>query len=193
MESNNDDPVDKIIETIYNKYNGKYVKEAFKILNMLFNNIINNPDEDKFKIFKKTNGNIQLKVLIIKECRNLIDILGYEELDEERLVFKGDIKRLKYATYVLKKHMLKIDEILEEEKRKEEEKRQEEIKKQIDEANKLYLQQKLEKEKLLEQCKNDRKEMAQRPKPKDSIAKNMKYGAHEVKVEFKCSGGAGGG
>ena len=37
------------------------------------------------------------------------------------------------------------------------------------------------------------KEMAQRPKPKDSIAKNVKYGAHEVKVEFKCSGGAKGG
>ena len=160
---------------------------------MLFNNIINNPDEDKFKIFKKTNGNIKLKVLIIKECQNLIDILGYKEQDEERLIFKGDIKRLKYATYVLKKHILKIDEILEEEKKKEEEKRQEEIKKQMDEANRIFMQQKIEKERLLQQCLNDRKEMAQRPKPKDSIAKNVKYGAHEVKVEFKCSGGAKGG
>ena len=35
---------------------------------MLFNNIINNPDEDKFKIIKKTNGNIKLKALIIKNA-----------------------------------------------------------------------------------------------------------------------------
>ena len=63
----------------------------------------------------------------------------------------------------------------------------------MDEANRIFMQQKIEKERLLQQCLNDRKEMAQRPKPKDSIAKNVKYGAHEVKVEFKCSGGAKGG
>ena len=89
--------------------------------------------------------------------------------------------------------MHKIDESLEEKKRIEEEKRQEEINKQIEETNRLFMQQKLEKERLLQQCLNDRKEMAQRPKPKDSVARNMKFGAHEMKVEFKCSGGAAGG
>ena len=192
MESEND-PVDEIIGNIYNKYNGKYVKDAFKILNILFNNIINNPDEDKFKIFKKSNGNIKLKVLIIKECQNLVDILGYVEKDDENLVFKGDIHRLKYATYVLKKYLNKIDEMLEEQKRLEEEKRQEEIRKQIEETNKKLMIEKLEKERLLQQCLNDRKEMSQRPKAKDSVATNRKFGAKEVKIEFKCSGGASGG
>jgi hypothetical protein len=46
------DPIDDILGNIYNSYNKKYVKEAFKILNILFNNIINNPNEEKFKIFK---------------------------------------------------------------------------------------------------------------------------------------------
>lgn len=188
-----EDPVDKIIGDIYNKYNGKYVKEAFKILNKLFNNIINNPDEDKYKIFKKTNGNIQLKVLIIKECKDLIDSLGYIEKDEERLIFKGDIKRLKYATYVLTEYIRKIDEIIEEKQREEEEKRQEEIKKQIDEAKRKYMEEKMERERLNQQCLNDRKEMSQRPKARDSKATNLNYGAREVKVEFKCSGGAAGG
>ena len=188
-----EDPVDKIVEDIYNKYNGKYVKEAFKILNMLFNNIINNPDEDKYKIFKKTNGNIQLKVLIIKECKDLIDALGYEEKDEERLVFKGDVKRLKYATYVITEHIRKIDKMIEEQEKIEEEKRQEAIKQQIEEANRQFMEAKLERERLNQQCLNDRKEMSQRPKAKDSKATNMRYGAHEVKVEFKCSGGVGGG
>ena len=188
-----EDPIDPIIETIYKKYPENYVRDAFKILNILFNNIINNPDEDKYKLFKKTNINIKLKVLMIKECQDLIDILGYEPKDDEHLFFKGEIKRLKYATYVLTNYMHKIDEELEEKKRIEEEKRQEEINKQIEETNRLFMQQKLEKERLLQQCLNDRKEMAQRPKPKDSVARNMKFGAHEMKVEFKCSGGARGG
>jgi len=44
MESDTDE-VDKIIEDIYTNYNGKRVLEAFKILNKLFSNIINNPEE----------------------------------------------------------------------------------------------------------------------------------------------------
>ena len=192
MEGEND-PIDEIIGNIYNKYNGKYVKDAFKILNILFNNIINNPDEEKFKIFKKSNGNIKLKVLIIKECQSLIDILGYVEKDGECLIFKGDISRLKYATYVLKKYLNKIEEMLEEQKRMEEEKRQEEIMKQIEETNKRIMIEKMEKQRLIEQCLNDRKEMKDRPKAKDSVATNRKFGAKEIKVEFKCSGGASGG
>jgi len=187
------DPIDDILGNIYNSYNKKYVKEAFKILNILFNNIINNPNEEKFKIFKKSNPNIKLKVLLIKESQSLLDILGYTEKDDECLIFKGDIKRLKYATYVLKSYLNQIEEMLEEEKRKEEEKRQEEIKRQMDEVNKKYMIERMEKERLLQQCKNDRKEMSQRIKPKDSVAKKMNFGAHEVKVEFKCSGGAAGG
>jgi hypothetical protein len=54
-----EDPIDPIIETIYKKYPENYVRDAFKILNILFNNIINNPDEDKYKLFKKTNINIK--------------------------------------------------------------------------------------------------------------------------------------
>ena len=61
------DPVDKIIENIYSNYSENYVKDAFTIVKKLFNNIINNPDETKYKIFKKTNINIQMKVLFIKE------------------------------------------------------------------------------------------------------------------------------
>ena len=136
---------------------------------------------------------VSLKVLFIKECKDLIDLLGYVVKDEECLVFKGDISRLKYASYVLTIYIQKIEENLEKKEKEEEEKRQEEIRRQIDETNKLYLEQKLEQERLREQCLNDRKEMAQRPKAKDSVANNMNYGAREMKVEFKCSGGAGGG
>ena len=188
-----DDPIDKIVGDIYSNYNEKYVKDAFVIVKKLFNNIINNPDETKFKIFKKTNINIQLKVLFIKEFLDLIKLLGYEDKDEECLIFKGDISRLKYATYVLTNYIGKIEEHLAKQEKEEEEKRQEEIRRQIEETNKYFMEQKLEKERLRQQCLNDRKEMSQKPKAKDSKATNMKFGMKEMKVEFKCSGGAGGG
>ena len=135
MESGNDE-IDRITEDIYKNYSNKRVLEAFKILSKLFNNIINNPDEEKFKIFKKTNINLQLKVLIIKECQDILKALGYEELDEERLIFKGNVNRLKYATYVMKNITNKIEEILEKEQKEEEEKKQEQIRKEFEEKNK---------------------------------------------------------
>ena len=190
MEDENDE-IDKIVEDIYNNYSNKRVAEAFKILNKLFNNIINNPDEEKYKIFKKSNINLQLKVLIIKECQDILKSLGYTELDEERLIFKGKIDRLKYATYVMTKKIYKIEEILEKQQKEEEELKQEKIRKEFEEKNKQLMEEKMERERLKEQCMNDRKEVAQNMKPKNSVANNLKFGAKEVKVEFTCSGGGG--
>ena len=187
---NDVDEIDKIVEDIYSNYNNKRVLEAFKILNKLFSNIINNPEEEKFKIFKKSNINLQLKVLIIKECQDILKSLGYKELDEERLIFKGDVRRLKYATYSMTKKINKIEEILEKQKKEEEEKKQEEIRKEFEERNRILLEQKMEREKLREQCLNDRKEVAQK-KVRSSVATDLKFGAKEVKVEFQCSGGGG--
>ena len=185
------DELDKIVSDIYKTYDAKHVKEAYRILNKLFDNIINNPDEEKFKIFNKGNINLRLKVLLIKECQDILNSLGYVELDSERLIFKGDIKRLKYTTYVLKKIIIEIDEILEKKEKEEEEKRQEEIRKQFEETNKILMQQKMERERLKQQCLNDRREVAQKMKPKDSVANKLQFGSKEVKVEFQCSGGGG--
>ena len=190
MESDSDE-IDGTVEDIYNNYNGKRVLEAFKILNKLFNNIINDPEEEKFKIFKKSNINLQLKVLIIKECLDMLKVLGYTELDEERLIFKGSIKRLKYATYSMTKIIFKIEEALEKQQKEEEEKKQEEIRKEFEEKSKKLMEEKMERERLRQQCLNDRKEVAQNMKPKSSVANDLKFGAKEVKVEFTCSGGGG--
>ena len=172
---NGADEIAKIVEDIYNSYNVNRVMEAFKILNKLFSNIINNPDEEKFKVFKKSNINLQLKVLIIKETLDILKSLGYQEADEERLIFKGDVKRLKYATYSMTNKIKKIEE----------------IRKEFEERSKILMEQKLERERLRQQCLNDRREVAQK-KIQSSVANDLKFGAKEVKVEFKCSGGAGG-
>ena len=185
------DEIDKIVEDIYNNYNNNRVLEAFKILNKLFNNIINNPDEEKFKIFNKGNINLQLKVLIIKECQEILKNLGYNDYEDEKLIFKGDVKKLKYATYLLTKKINIINEKIEKQAKEEEEKKQEEIRKEFEEKSKILMEQKMERERLRQQCLNDRKEVSQNMKPKNSVATNLKYGAKEVKVEFQCSGGGG--
>ena len=190
MESENDE-IDKIIEDIYSNYNNNRVLEAFKILNKLFNNIINNPNEEKFKIFNKGNINLQLKVLIIKECQEILKNLGYNDYEDDKLIFKGDVKKLKYATYLLTKKINIINEKIEKQAKEEEEKKQEEIRKEFEEKSKILMEQKMERERLRQQCLNDRKEVSQNMKPKNSVATNLKYGAKEVKVEFQCSGGGG--
>ena len=52
------------------------------------------------------------------------------------------------------------------------------------------MEQKMEMEKLKQQCLNDRREVAQKV-VRSSVANDLKFGAKEVKVEFKCSGGGG--
>ena len=184
-----EDKTQQIIEDIYSKYSEKYVNDAFKILLKLFNNIINNPDEAKFKIFKKTNINLRTKVLLIKENLELLKELGYKDKDEECLQFSGDIRNLKYATYVLTEYSRKIEKKIEEEKNSEERKRQEEMQKQIEEINRQYKEKKLEQEKIRQQILNDRKEMSQKGKSKDSVANKLQYGMKFVKVECQNSGG----
>ena len=171
MESENDE-IDKIIEDIYSNYNNNRVLEAFKI-------------------FNKGNINLQLKVLIIKECQEILKNLGYNDYEDEKLIFKGDVKKLKYATYLLTKKINIINEKIEKQAKEEEEKKQEEIRKEFEEKSKILMEQKMERERLRQQCLNDRKEVSQNMKPKNSVATNLKYGAKEVKVEFQCSGGGG--
>ena len=90
----------------------------------------------------------------------------------------------------MKKKINDIEAILEKQEREEEEKKQEEIRKEFEEKNKILMEQKMEMEKLKQQCLNDRREVAQK-KVRSSVANDLKFGAKEVKVEFQCSGGGG--
>jgi hypothetical protein len=57
----------------------------------LTDNIITNPNEEKFRILKKTNKAIQQKLLSIKgRIHDLIIALGYIDLDDEMYTFVGD-------------------------------------------------------------------------------------------------------
>ena len=135
----------KIKEIIYNireKYEEKFVKRSLELLNILLKNILDHPDEEKYKRIKKTNEQIQYKILFITEFYELLYLLGYEELNSEFLIFKGNKFSLQRAIEILSANIDDIEKIL---KQKEIE-REEKERKKIDDENLKFIQERLEEE-----------------------------------------------
>jgi hypothetical protein len=78
---------DDIILTTINKYKEEDLLECYKILQKLFQNISENPYEKKYKIFKKSNPIIHLKVMKITEVLDVLKIIGYKEYDKDTLIW----------------------------------------------------------------------------------------------------------
>ncbi len=136
--------IKEIVENIRDKYEEKYVGESLRILKKLFTNLLDKPKEEKYQKIKKTNENIKYKVLFIEEFLGLLYFVGYEDLDDEFLIFKGNIFTLKRAVDVFKIEMEYIEKILQ----KKEMEKEEEERKKIDDFNLKYIEEKFEQEKL---------------------------------------------
>ena len=83
-----DDMLKEIVKNRPNEY-----KTAFEVLKKLIDNILNNPEEPKFRAFKKTNLVISSRLLNIPEIIDVLNILGYEEGTGEKencLVYEGN-------------------------------------------------------------------------------------------------------
>jgi hypothetical protein len=175
-----------ICEKIFQKYNEEKVKESFMLLSKLLNNILTKPNEDKFRLFKKSNEAIKSKILIIKENLDLVKSIGYIELDEEILAFQGnDFTNVKTALNLLNQYIDTIDKQLLEKKQNEEKMKFEQqlkYQKDIDEQRRL---EKEKQKKILEQLEADKKERLKKEKPTDSIGNTLNYGAKVCKFEPK--------
>lgn len=181
----------QIIKQIIYKYNHKPILEAFNILLKLFNNIINYPRDSKFKNFKKSNLIIRNKILIIDEALSLIYVLGYTKTDDDEILsFNGDYNNLLECVKYLNKKVKELEyeiKIKENSEKKQEEKK---IKSTFEEAQIQSKKILSEKEKILQQIENDKKERAQREKARDSKANDLKFGMHQVvfKPTSNCDG-----
>ena len=83
-----DDMLKEIVKNRPNEY-----KTAFEVLKKLIDNILNNPEEPKFRVIKKTNLVISSRLLNIPEIIDVLNILGYEEGTGEKencLVYEGN-------------------------------------------------------------------------------------------------------
>ena len=79
---------------------------AFELLIKLFQNILNNPSEPKFRNFKKTNKLIQSEILIFPNIIDSLYIMGYvEDKDDENiLLYQADsLENFIIAIEILKK------------------------------------------------------------------------------------------
>lgn len=178
-----------VCEKIFNMYGENFVKEAFSILIKLFNNILSKPQEEKFRIFKKSNEVIKKKILVMKENLILLKEIGYVDLDNDIMTFQGnDLTPIKIAADVLNSYIDLINSRIAEKEHLEKLKQEEERKRLNEEVQQKLHEKKLLERKIQEQLENDRRERAQREKPKDSMGKDLSFGAKVCKFEPKKGG-----
>ena len=65
-------------------------RTAFELLLRLFQNILDNPSDSKYRNFKKTNNIIKTKILQIPEILDFLMIIGYTETSPEILTYESD-------------------------------------------------------------------------------------------------------
>ena len=79
--------------------------QGLGILSKLINNIIKNPQEDKFKNFKKTNKAISMKLLSLAPWDSLLfllEVLGFKENQaEDSYEWKGEIGILNRGAFLI--------------------------------------------------------------------------------------------
>ena len=59
------------------------VEAAVDILSKLLKNIIDNPSEEKFRMFRKENATIKEKLTMFKSGVDLAKLLGFQEVKDE--------------------------------------------------------------------------------------------------------------
>lgn len=174
---------EELCDNIYKKYNEKFVKDAFSLLCLLLNNIVNNPKEDKFRNFKLTNINIKTKILIIEESMDLIKLIGYTQQNDEYMRYNGESSVLKEATFIINKYLNKIEESIKEKEKKEREEREKMIQQNLEEVNRKMRQKREEVEKIRKELENDKREREKMERPSESIGKELQFGCTEIKVQ----------
>lgn len=183
----------KCEEILFNyKYNAfPIIKEAFSLINKLLMNIARSPKDEKFRIFKKSNQAIKSKVLIIKECLEIITEIGYVDIDSDILSYTdADLANIHTGVNVLNEYIQVLDKKIAEIENEKELKQNEEARKVSEEVNRKFKEEKLRQlaiQKQMELDKQEKKNM----KATDSIGKHVEFGAKVCKFEPKRGGGGG--
>jgi hypothetical protein len=182
----NSDNIREICEKIFQKYNEEKVKDAFVLITKLLNNMVTKAEEDKFRIFKKSNEAIKSKILLLKETLDLIKAIGYVDLDEEILAYQGtDMTNAKKAISTLNEYIELINKQIEEKLYAEKKKKEDEQLKYHKEIEDKFKAEKMRQMKIKEQLEADKKEREKMEKAKDSVGNQLIFGAKVCKFEPK--------
>ena len=83
MEDSIHDVIESQLKEIISAHPSEY-KTALEIMTKLLKNIIEHPEDQKFRVIKKSNAIISSKLLNIPEIVGLLEILGYEEGTDDK-------------------------------------------------------------------------------------------------------------
>ena len=89
MEEALDETISRQLDTIQHRNSQAVYLAAFDIVVKLLGNIVNSPEDPRFRSVKKTNKMIQSKLLPCAGVLELFTLLGFTPL-EDTLVFLGD-------------------------------------------------------------------------------------------------------
>ena len=158
MDWQND--LDKTLEEISKKYVESKVKDALDVIFKLLNNILKDPKEQKFRIFKKTNEVIKTRVLVMKEFLIFMKNLGYTDLDSDCMIFteEKDFSKIKKGIEVINNYLKDLNQKIKNQEKLEDLKHHEEIKKHNEDIKRKFQEEKEKQQKILEQLKYDKEE-----------------------------------
>lgn len=158
------------------------INTAYSLLLKFLANIIKNPNDPKFRIFKKSNENIKAKILCIKETETLLKEIGFVE-EDGNLVFKNSkVDSIQKGVNVIETFKKEIDEKV---RLKQEHKQNLEQIKLNEDVNARMREEAKKKKEILALLEQDKKERATRDKATDSVSNDLKFGATLKKFECK--------
>ena len=98
--------LESILKTITTKYDSERVITALDLITKLLSNVLNQPEEEKFRKFKKTNEAIKTKILNITECAYLMKEIGYNDIDDDFMSYTdSNIDSIKIAVDLFTKQI----------------------------------------------------------------------------------------
>lgn len=167
--------IHELCAQIVSKYSDDPVNTAFVLIIKLLQNIKKSPNEPKFRQFKKSNEAIKTKVLVIKECLQIMKAIGYEDIDDEILAYKDPkVDRVSVAIDIIKKYQSEIEEKIRQRQLLQKNK---EAQRLNDEINAKLKEEQRKKQEILKQFEYDKQERAKREKASDAVGNELNYGA----------------
>lgn len=99
-EESFDEQLTQLFEDLELRNTPSLCETAYEVLERLLSNIVQNPEDDRFRVLKKRNQVVQSKLLPCTGMVALLSFLGFTALDQDNMIFKGDLSNLEIAMVV---------------------------------------------------------------------------------------------
>ena len=169
-----DEQIHSRLTTLRNQNTPEVALDALSVLQKLWENIMNNPEETKFHGIKKSNPALQRRLLVCNGIVDLLQFVGYADTSADMMtITPTGIENLEIAHIMMMTHVMELQETTKTPAQKAAEANEAKIRE--DRRRKEE-----QKKRLLDQAALDRKEQATKLIPtQDSVATQRNFGAQQ--------------